>query len=533
MSYQDDRFREYFPDELGLQISDVAITTHTVVIGIQSIQTRACCPGCDQPSERVHSHYRRQVADLPWQGRHVVLRITLRRFRCANPACQQQVFCERLPALLRSGSRSTTRLIQAHRWIGHALGGEAGSRLTKRLSLPTSPDTLLRRVRETPGKVASTPRVLGVDDFAFRKGHTYGTVLVDLERRCLIDLLPDREAATLATWLQEHQGIEIVSRDRGTAYAQAVRASLPQATQVADRWHLLKNLQEALQKLFQRSCRSIRLAITKEPQPQEASMKTAEKQPIDQERHRVFQQVRAWRARGMSLRQIMKRTGLHYVTVRRYLDAESCPDWQSGRRGQSQLDAAEQFIRNELRQGNCNAASVQRKLQARGIRGSSSLVRQYVRCLKTEMTIPPARPSKPLVRRLKPLPSARALSITVIKHPDKRSKVEQQHLESLRSDVSPTRDAIRLSESFAAMVRDKKPESLSVWLHEAERSSIRELRALAVSLRRDEQAVLAALSLHWSNGPVEGHVNRLKFIKRSMFGRANFDLLKARVLKSA
>jgi transposase len=305
------------------------------VIAIQSIQTRACCPCCDQPSERIHSHYRRQVADLPWQGRHVVLRITLRRFRCANPACQQKVFCERLPALLRDRSQSTTRLIQAHRWIGHALGGEAGSRLTKRLSLPTSPDTLLRRIREIPGRVASTPRILGVDDFAFRRGHTYGTVLVDLECRCLIDLLPDREAATLSKWLQEHQGIEIVSRDRGTAYAQAVRASLPQAIQVADRWHLLKNLQEALQKVFQRSFRTIRRAITTEPQPQEASMTTVEKKPIDQQRLRVFQQVRTWHAQGLSLRQIMKRTGLHYVTVRRYLDAESCPDWHLAEGGRA------------------------------------------------------------------------------------------------------------------------------------------------------------------------------------------------------
>lgn len=257
-----------------------------------------------------------------------------------------------------------TRLIQAHRWIGHALSGEAGSRLTKRLSLPTSPDTLLRRIREIPGRVASTPRILGVDDFAFRKGHTYGTVLEDLKRRCLIDLLPDRKAATLSKWLQAHQGIEIVSRDRGTAYAQTVRASLPQAIQVADRWHLLKNLQEALQKVFQRSSRSIQRAITTEPQPQEASMTTVEKKSIDQERLRVFQQVRTWHAHGLSLRQIMKRTGLHYVTVRRYLDAESYLDWQSCRRGQSQLDAVESWTRNELRQGNRNAASIQRKLQA-------------------------------------------------------------------------------------------------------------------------------------------------------------------------
>jgi transposase len=208
------------------------------------------------------------------------------------------------------------------------------------------------------------------------------------------------------------------------------------------------------------------------------------------------------------------------------------PRLASGRRGQSQLDAIEPWIRNELRQGNRNAASIQRRLQARGVPGSSSLVRDCVRRLKLEMTIPPSRPSKPLLQRVKRVPSARALSITVIKHPDKRSKKEEQLLESLRSDDSPTRDAIRLGESFAAMVRDKKPESLDDWLHDSEQGSLRELRAFAVSLRRDEQAVRAALSLPWSNGPVEGHVNRLKFIKRSMFGRAKFDLLKARVLSA-
>ena len=214
--------QELVPPESGWTVTAVTIMVDLIAIAVKPSQTLSNCPCCHAPSDRIHSHYIRTVADLPWQGRRVVLRVTVRRFRCANGGCTRQIFCERLQQL-SAGAQSTNRLPEVHRLIGLALGGEAGSRLTQHLAVPTSPDMLLRRVKRSPAQSLPTPRVLGVDDFAFRRGESYGTILMDLERRIVVDLLPDRAAGTLATWLTAHPGIEIVSRDRASAYAQAAR----------------------------------------------------------------------------------------------------------------------------------------------------------------------------------------------------------------------------------------------------------------------------------------------------------------------
>ena len=201
---------------------------------------------------REHSRYTRRPGDLPCVGRQVHLQLNVRRFFCDNPACQQRTFVERLPGVVRSFARRTTRLAEAQRQIGLALGGEAGTRSATQQAMPVSADTLLRLASHSELAPAATPKVLGVDDWAWKKGQTYGTILVDLEQRCVVDLLADRTADTLATWLQAHPGVEIISRDRGGSYAEGARRGAPDAVQVADRWHLLANLREALERLLTR-----------------------------------------------------------------------------------------------------------------------------------------------------------------------------------------------------------------------------------------------------------------------------------------
>jgi transposase len=245
-------------DPTSIRLEKIIQHPSSLTLVVKATQPRPECPRCQRPSTRVHSYYTRRVADLPWHGVAARLELHTRRFRCRNSLCTKRVFCERLPRVVSSYARKTVRLDDALRLIGLLLGGEAGSRATLKLAMKTSADTLLRRVRAAVKPCAPTPRVLGVDDFAFRRGRRYGTILVDMERHRVIDLLPDREAATLSAWLKAHPDVEVVSRDRSPTYAAAINEGAPGAMQVADRFHLLMNVREVLEKVMTRQNRLLR-----------------------------------------------------------------------------------------------------------------------------------------------------------------------------------------------------------------------------------------------------------------------------------
>lgn len=540
----------------GSCVDRCSVEPDAISIFVRTAATYASCPLCGSDARRIHSRYLRRLADLPCFGLPVCLEVTVRRFFCPRSDCPRRIFAERLPGFVQPHARTTERLCHAQSDIGFALGGEPGSRLSALLAMATSPDTLLRRVKHVTDE-PTQPRFVGIDDWAWLKGRRYGTIVVDLERSRVVDLLPDRDAETVKTWLNDHPGVELVSRDRWSAYAQATVDAAPGARQVVDRWHLLKNLREAIERLFERQFVVIGAALNNadstahvamdgEPaevaeesldddQSQPSSAPTAESPRRQAQRERRqrrlerFEQVHECHRQGHSMRQIARELGISRCVVRRYLRCKTCPDWNPGRARRSRLDAHREWINARLADGNQNALELHRQLIAMGFRGSYGSVRRYVtkrlgavgkKRERSNAATPPTVPR----------PSAKQLSFEWVRRPDNRKPEEKLRLDAIRAGSDELASALELADEFAALIRKRSERNLSDWIAKAEASTCSEIRRFAEGIRRDEVAVLTALTEPWSNGPVEGHVNRLKTIKRQMYGRAGFVLLRARVL---
>ncbi|MBP2297070.1 transposase [Azospirillum rugosum] len=342
----------------GLVVDRVSVEADRVAVTAHVRAAKAVCPLCHRPSVRVHSRYTRQLGDLPWQGRVGELHLQVRRFRCATAGCPRRIFAECLPAVAAPRVRRTRRLAEAQRANALSAGGNPGARLSTRLAMPVNGDTLLRLVRAADRPAPPPARIIGIDDWAWRRGCRYGTIVVDLERNRPIELLPDRQAETVATWLAAHPEVEVVARDRAGAYAEGVRLGAPQAIQAADRWHLLRNLGDAVRHVFDRHHADLRAAacgavvepVTEKasgpeplppPRPTRREQCSAAKQAA---RHARYTELAALQARGWSQSRIARTLGLDRKTVRVWLWAGQPPSWSQPAKG-SLLDAHVDYLR--------------------------------------------------------------------------------------------------------------------------------------------------------------------------------------------
>jgi transposase len=526
----------------GLAVERVVPSSDRIIIATTPRVATAACPGCGQTSDRVHAHYQRRLQDLPWQGRPATLLVRVRRFRCGDPICPRQTFAEPLGSAAARSARRTARLGGVQCQLGLALGGEAGARLAARLAMPASPDTLLRLVHRAVAPLPLTPRVLAVDDWAWRRGQNYGTILVDLERNAVVDLLPDREVATLSAWLRRHGGIQVVARDRAGAYADAVRQGAPAAQQVADRWHLLRNLGEALQGGVDRHRGAVRqaartvseeTATPAEPVPRPATREErlrADRR--DRRRLRYEEMVRLHRL-GLPGHAIGRAVGASLPTVYRWLKTGGPPTHDKPEQPRN-VAPHEGFLARRWAEGCRNGARLWRELRAQGYRGGMrSVVRWTTRRRREEGT-----EAVDAVRNAAawPAPSSRRCARMLGTPRDRLEAKERAFLGHLARAAPDLVRAGELAIAFADLLRKRCPDigsadaALKAWMETA-RGSL--LGGFARGLERDKEAVVAAIAMPWSTSPAEGQITRLKAIKRSMYGRAGFHLLRQRVLMAA
>jgi len=501
----------------GFAVDGISSDGSDLVIAVRAVGRANKCPGCATISERIHSRYRRRLGDLPLAGRPVRLVVMARRFHCDAVLCGRRIFVERFDQdVLAPWARRTARLDHIVHHLGLALGGRPAASFARRLMLPVSNDTLLRVVRRHGSPQFVAPTVIGIDDWAWRRNQRYGTIICDLERRKTIALLPDREPATAQGWLSDQPQIEVVARDRGGGYAVAVTRALPQAIQVADRWHLMENASRAFLDAVRKSMRQIRSTIAATTINPEL-LTAAERIQYDGylRREDTNAAILELAKKEVAIKEIVRRTGHSRGLVRKVLRGQRSDVF---RVRESSLELHLHWLDEQWTAGHRNGTELWRRLKRQGFRGCLRVVSEWAsrrrRAEKTDGA-------------LSRTPSSRTIARLMTIGRDALSKAESVTIAAIESGVPLLVAARELIGSFQALVRKKLLGDLEPWLERA-RSSL--VASFANGVIKDKAAVSAAITSPWSNGQTEGQITKLKLVKRQMYGRGKLDLLQARVI---
>jgi transposase len=537
----------------GLHVDALSFDGDSVTIHASTDNPTARCPCCGQPSRRIHGRYTRTLADLPWCGTPMHLRVGVRKFFCDEPACERRIFAERLEGVAGVYARSTDRQRRALEWIAFALGGEAGARLARELGLLVSPDTLLNRIREAIFSEGEDVRVVGVDDFGFRRGNASGTILVDLERHRVVDLFEGHSVESIARWLGQHPGVEVVGRDRSNVCREGVNAGAPDALQVADRWHLLRSLALGLEEFLLHKRSALEGAASEKGEEEEPLPGSIDDDvsilpvrlgrpygsiegPAQKRHERLVERwkhIRRLHLAGASVKDIAEWVGTSQSTVYRNRELAEPPPRPGYRRRASVLDPYLPYLLERWNEGCRSAKRLHAEIRERGYPHSIDTVNRLLssfRYTEQQGKKPSHAPRAKRGSIAGASPSAKNVAALFMRREGMLNEEQKEYLEELCASDVALADARRLTQEFAKMVRNLEGEELDGWLEEAAGCEALVIKKFAAGLKKDLAAVRAGLTESWSNGPVEGFINKVKLLKRQGYGRANFDLLRARAL---
>jgi transposase len=510
------------------EVDSVDIQSGRVIIVVFSKQTGCKCPNCKVYSSWSHSYYFRTVRDLPILGYNVVVNLRARKFYCRNDDCAKKVFSERFPDHFMPHSRGTVRLDEKLLKIALLMGGNPGKRLCDKLNIDTSSSSLIRRIHQKDFQPGKPSTHIGIDDWAYKKGHTYGTAIVDLKKRKIIDLLPDRETSSVESWLRNHSGVKIVTRDRYVKYAKGITNGAPGAKQVADRWHLLKNMGDATKKLLERKRQELRRQEVAKAAIEQKQRIKGQCSPSQLEwhnktvQHPKFREIKKLHSQGETIRAIARIVGVSRITIRKYIHLDEPP--RKSRPGSEILKFADYFKERIAQNPNIEVIQLWKEIREKGYRGGRSAVYEFLKThtrFNKKMTIP-------FIPQQSWTPSK--VSLLMYKDESELSAGEQKLLRKLKAKSDDIRIAHDLLQEFKLLMENKRGCQLNQWISKTMNSPVIEFGAFAKGLKPDLIAVKNAFSLPWSNGQVEGQINKLKTIKRQMYGRASFSLLRKRLL---
>ncbi|WP_284948191.1 ISL3 family transposase [Acidisoma cladoniae] len=493
------------------------------------------CPACGCRSKARHSSYWRRLRDLPMHGIPVVVRLRVARLRCREATCDQKIFAEQPAGLAEPLVRRTCQVVDILQALGHAAGGKPAERILSKLGLQASDDTVLHHLkrRSRARSPRASLRVVGIDDWSWTKGQTYGTIMVDLERRRVVDILSDRSSTSTAAWLRAYPGVEVVSRERHGLYAEGARDGAPQAVQVADRFHLLQNLRERIEQQLGRLGRPLRrgASVAAEAADTRAGLHGV--------REDLFAQVRALYDAGKTATTICEELGLSHRRVDRWVRLERLPPRNAIARSPRSPGHFHDYLARRSKEGCTLATRLFTEIKGLGYTGCYTHLARLLAPWRSKTSSkgqgnarqpPPSSiplPRDPTTGRpLSPL-TAGALCIK----PRPLLSVRQRATVDALKANSPEFVVMRqLAMRFRGILRSRNIDALGRWLKDAHDCRIYGMQRFARMLQNDLDAVTNALTLPWSNGQTEGQISRLKTLKRSMYGRAGVELLRARVL---